>query len=154
VEIAQEAEAKRQENLKNDPMGTFWTETKDNLTGEKSAELWEMNYKDAGLPPAGIGFEVFKGKLVSSEPETKPKTLTLSVAGDMPNVKIVLTEPLPGKMDPGGEIMFKGTLKEFSKDPYMLTFEAEPADIMGWTGKGPVPARTGAAKKAAPAKKQ
>jgi len=41
-------------------------------------------------------------------------------------------------------------LKELSKDPYMLTFEVDPADIEGWTGKGPAPAR----KKAAPATKK
>ena len=151
VEIAEKGEKERQEKLKNDPMGTFWTETKGNLTGEKSAELWEMNYKSAALPAAGLGFDMFKGKLVSAEPETKPKTLTIAVGGDMPDAKLELLEPLPGKMDPGGEIMFKGTLKEFSKDPYMLTFEVDPADVMGWTGKGPAPVR-GAGKKAAPKK--
>ena len=152
VDIAKEAEEKRQAALKENPMVAFWNETKENLTGEKGAELWEMNYKDAGLPPAGLGFSKFKGKLISAEPETKPKTLTIALAGEAADVKIVLAEPLPGKMEPGGEISFSGALKEYSKDPYMLTFEVEAADIEGWTGKGPVPARgTGGAKKAAPA---
>ena len=151
VDLAKAAEEKRLAAAKENPQMAFWNETKENLTGEKSSELWDMNYKDAGLPPSGLGFEMFKGKLVSSEPETKPKTLTIALAGDMADVKIVLTEPLPGKMEPGGEISFKGTLKEFSKDPYMLTFEVEPADIMGWTGKGPAAGRGGATKKAAPA---
>jgi hypothetical protein len=151
VEIAKDAEAKRLKDAAADPQGAFWKDTKDNLTGDKSAELWEMNYKNAGLPAAGQGFDMFKGKLVSAEPETKPKTLMLAVEGDMPYVKLELLEALPGKMEPGGEIMFKGTLKEFSKDPYMLTFEVDPADVMGWTGKGPVPVR-GAGKKAAPKK--
>ena len=151
VEIAEKKEKERQEKLKEDPMGTFWTDTKNNLTGEKAAELWEMNYKDAGLPPEGMGFEMFKGKLISTEPETKPKTLMLSVGGgDMADVKIELLDALPGKMDPGGDIMFKGTLKDYSKDPYMLTFEVDPADVMGWTGKGPAPVRV----RKAPAKKQ
>jgi tetratricopeptide (TPR) repeat protein len=160
VDIAKEAEEKRQKQLKENPMVAFWNETKENLTGEKSAELWESNYKDAALPDPALGFTKFKGKLVSAEPETKPKTLTIALAGDAADVKIVLAEPLPGKMDPGGEISFRGALKEFSKDPYMLTFEVEAADVEGWTGKGPVPARgAGAATKkaapaAAPAKKQ
>jgi hypothetical protein len=155
VDLAKEAEEKRQQALKEDPMKAFWNETKENLTGDKAAELWEMNYKDAGLPAAGLGFSKFKGKLVSAEPETKPKTLTIAVGGDAADVKIVLAEPLPGKMDPGGEISFSGALKEYSKDPYMLTFEVEAMDIEGWTGKGPVPARgAGGAKKAAPATKK
>ena len=64
----------------------------------------------------------------------------------------MLTDPLPGMMDPGGELSFSGVAKEFSKEPYMVTFESEPADIEGWTGKGPVAAPT--KKKAAPAKKK
>ncbi len=153
VDIAKEAEEKRQKALKENPMVAFWNETKENLTGEKSAELWESNYKDAALPAAALGFTKFKGKLVSADPETKPKTLTIALVGEAADVKVVLAEPLPGKMDPGGEISFSGSLKEYSKDPYMLTFEVEAADVEGWTGKGPVPARGtgGAAKKAAPA---
>jgi tetratricopeptide (TPR) repeat protein len=150
VDLAKDAEEKRQQALKEDPMKAFWSETKDNLTGDKAADLWESNYKDAGLPAAGLGFTKFKGKLVSAEPETKPKTLTIAVESDAANVKLVLAEPLPGKMEPGGDISFSGALKEYSKDPYMLTFEVEAMDIEGWTGKGAVPAR-GAAKKAAPA---
>jgi hypothetical protein len=150
VDLAKDAEEKRQQALKEDPMKAFWSETKDNLTGDKAADLWESNYKDAGLPASGLGFTKFKGKLVSAEPETKPKTLTIAVESDAANVKLVLAEPLPGKMEPGGDISFSGALKEYSKDPYMLTFEVEAMDIEGWTGKGAVPAR-GAAKKAAPA---
>lgn len=153
VDIAKEAEEKRQAALKENPMMGLWNETKENLTGDKASELWEMTYKDAGLPGGANGVEKFKGKLVSTDPETKPKTLMIAVAGDMPDVKITLTEALPGKMDPGGEISFSGTLKEYSKDPYVLTFECDPADIAGWTGKGPAPARTGT-KKGAPATKK
>ena len=84
--------------------------------------------------------------------ETRPKELTLAIGGDTPNVTLKLDEPLPGKMDPGGEISFFGAAKEFSKDPYMLTFEVAPDDLEGWTGKGPAPARpAGAGKKGAPA---
>ena len=64
-----------------------------------------------------------------------------------------MEEPLPGKMDPGGEIEFSGTAKAYTKEPFMLTFEVEKEDISGWTGKGPAgPARTGAKK--APGKKK
>ena len=64
-----------------------------------------------------------------------------------------LTEPLPGMMEPGGEISFSGVAAEYSKEPFMITFEVEREDVEGWTGKGPVtPARPRpAAKKAAPA---
>ncbi len=141
VVIAQEEEEKRKEAAAANPMLAFWNETKANLTGEKGSELFESNYKDVGLPPSNLGFTKFKGKLVSTTPATKPKELTLAVGGDAADVTIKLTEPLPGMMDPGGEISFSGTLKESSKDPYMLTFEVDPADVEGWTGKGPAPVR-------------
>jgi tetratricopeptide (TPR) repeat protein len=151
VDIAKEDQAKRDAAAKENPMLAFWNQTKEALTGDNSAALWEMNYKDAGLPGTAIpGVTKFKGKLVSTTPATKPKELTIAIAGEAADVKIMLTEALPGMMDPGGEISFSGALKELSKDPYMLTFEVDPADIEGWTGKGPAPAR----KKAAPATKK
>ena len=118
--------------------------------GDGSAAYWEaMN--GAGLPGDHNGVTMFKGKLVSTTPDTKPKELTIAIAGEAADVKLVLTEPLPGKMDPGGEISFKGVAKEFSKDPYMITFEVQDAaDIEGWTGKGTV----GATKKGGPATKK
>ena len=94
----------------------------------------------------------FKGKLVSSTPETRPKELTLAIGGaGRPDVKLVLDEPLPGKMEPGGDISFFGVADELSKDPYMITFKiADPKDdIEGWTGKGPAGAPRPGAKKAA-----
>jgi len=76
---------------------------------------------------------------------------------DVADAKLVLEEPLPGKMEPGGDISFFGSAEEFSKSPYMVTFKiADPKeDIEGWTGKGPVGVRpAGAGKKAPPKKKE
>jgi len=152
VDIAKEQEDKRQAAAKENPMLAFWGEIKENLTGDGSAAYWEA-MKDAGLPGGKDGVMKFKGKLVSTTPGTKPKELTVAIVGAAADVKLVLTEPLPGMMDPGGEISFNGVAKEFSKDPYMITFEVDPADVEGWTGKGPAPAR-GAGKKGGPATKK
>jgi hypothetical protein len=152
VAIAEEQEEKRKAAAKENPMLAFWGEIKESLTGDGSAAYWEA-MKDAGLPGGHDGVMKFKGKLVSTTPATKPKELTVAIAGEAADVKLVLTEPLPGMMDPGGEISFNGVAKEFSKDPYMITFEVDPADVEGWTGKGPAPAR-GAGKKGGPATKK
>jgi hypothetical protein len=151
VDIANEKEKERQAAATANPMLAFWGDIRENLKGDNSAMYWEA-MKDSAVPGGVNGVMKFKGKLVSTDPETKPKTLMVAIGGDMPDAKLVLTEPLPGKMDPGGDISFSGVAKEFSKDPYMITFEVEAADIEGWTGKGPVPARSGAGKKAAPKK--
>ncbi len=153
VDIAKADEEKRQAAAKENPMLAFWNEIKEGLTGDGSAMYWEaMN--GAALPSGRPEVTKFKGKLVSATPETRPKELTLAIGGDMPDVTLKLEEPLPGKMDPGGEIAFSGVAKEFSKSPFMVTFEVTKEDIEGWTGKGPAgaPRAPGAGKKAAPKK--
>ena len=159
VKIAEEEEAKRQAAAKENPMLAFWTTMKESLTSADSAvadKYWEAA-KGAGLPPKGdVPTGKFKGKLISASPETRPKELTIAIEKpDVADAKLVLEEPLPGKMEPGGDISFFGSPEEFSKSPYMVTFKiADPKeDIEGWTGKGPAgPPRTGAKK--APAKKK
>jgi hypothetical protein len=154
VDLAKEEQAKRDAAAKENPMLAFWNEIKEGLTGAGSAGYWEA-MKDAGLPGGKDGVTKFKGKLVSATPETKPKTLTVAIAGEAADVTIKLDEPLPGKMEAGGEISFSGIAKEFSKEPFNVTFEVAPDDVEGWTGKGPAGAAkpAGGAKKA-PAKKQ
>jgi len=159
VDIAKEEEEKRQKAAAENPMLAFWTEMKESLTSADSAvadKYWEAA-KGAGLPPKEkVPTGKFKGKLISATPETRPKELTLAIEKpDVADVKLVLEEPLPGKMEPGGDISFFGSAEEFSKSPYMVTFKiVDPKeDLEGWTGKGPAgPPRTGAKK--APAKKK
>jgi hypothetical protein len=132
------------------PMLGWWRDIKRNLQGDNSATYWDA-MKGAGFPGGHNGVEKFTGKLVSATPETKPKELTIAIDGEEANAKLVLPEELPGTMEPGGEISFSGTAKEFSNNPYMLTFDVYPEDIDGWTGQGPAPAR---GKRKAAAKKQ
>lgn len=152
VDIAKQKEAAREAAAKANPMLALWNDIRDNLKGDNSDMYW-MSVKGAGVPGGVNGVMKFTGKLVSAEPETKPKTLMIAVGGDMPDAKLVLEEPLPGKMEPGGEISFNGVPTDFMKDPYMMTFDVDPADVEGWTGKGPAPVR-GAGKKKAAAKKE
>ena len=85
----------------------------------------------------------------------RPKELLIAIEKpDIADAKLVLEEPLPGKMEPGGEISFFGTAEELSKSPYMITFKVSKDDIEGWTGKGPAGAHASGAAKKAPAKKK
>ena len=161
VNIAEEEEAKRQAAAKENPMLAFWTTMKEALTSADSAvsdKYWEAA-KGAGLPPKdSVPTGKFKGKLISATPETRPKELLIAIEKpDVADAKLVLEEPLPGKMEPGGDISFFGSPEEFSKSPYMVTFKiVDPKeDIEGWTGKGPAgPPRTGAKKAPATTKKK
>ena len=154
VDLAKEEEERRAKAAAENPVLAFWNDIKENLTGDGGAAYWNA-MENAGLPPPGkLPGDKLKGKLISATPENRPKELRLSIGGgDTADVTLKFDEPLPGKMDPGGEISFFGAAKEFSKDPFMITFEVDPDDMEGWTGKGPAPAPRAGGKKGA-AKKQ
>lgn len=146
---------KNREKLKADnPMLGLWLEHKDALKADGGQAFFnDMKGSDGGASAVG---GVFKGKLIMATPETKPKELQLSVEdGITADLIVKLSEPLPGKADAGIEIAFKGTVADFSKDPFMLTFEADPGDVQGWPVQAPAAKKGGAAKKgaAAPAAK-
>lgn len=158
VDLAKEDEAKREKAAADNPMLAFWTEIKEALTSSDAAtsdKYWDA-MKGAGLPPAEkVPTGKFKGTLISATPETRPKELLIAIEKpDVADAKLVLEEPLPGKMEPGGEISFFGAAEELSKSPFMITFKVSKDDIEGWTGKGPAGARSPGAGKKAPAKKK
>jgi hypothetical protein len=58
--------------------------------------------------------------------------------------------PLTGKPETGGEIQFNGAPSAFTKDPFMLTLDAQKSDLDGLT----VTPCTAAPKTAAPVTKK
>jgi len=155
VEIAKKKQEEREAYARANPMLAFWTNSiKENLVGDNSESYWGF-MNGALLPGDSIpGVAKFKGKIISLMPETNPKEIMLSIAGgEMADAKLILDDPLRGTMDVGMEIGFAGAAKEFTKDPFMVTFEVDPDDVEGWTGKGPAaPPRTRV--KRVPKKKQ
>jgi tetratricopeptide (TPR) repeat protein len=144
------------EKLKaENPMQYLWQEMKAELTGENGQSYFENSMKDALLPGGAEGVKLFRGKLVSTNPEVNPKTLVISIGGaENGDATLLLDAPLRGKMEPGADISFEGTAKSFSKAPFMVTFEVEKGKVTGWAGGGGAVAPP--AKKApapAPAKK-
>ena len=111
----------------------------------KDDSLWDSAVKDTILPPDKDGMpQYFEAKIVSMMPATNPKELTVAIEKpDVADAKLELDKPLDGKMEPGESIQFKGQTKEWTKDPFMITFIiADPKeDIKGWTGKKAGPAR-------------
>jgi tetratricopeptide (TPR) repeat protein len=143
-----EADAKAREAA--GPMLTLWTTLRTSLTGADGDNYFATSVKDAALPGGAGGVNKFKGTLVSAKPELRPKEITLAI--EKPGVadcvlKLAEGATLPGKMEPGGEIEFDGTAKEFTKEPFTLTFEVTKEQIVGWTGKN-APARPTPKKKA------
>ena len=128
ADIAQaKADAEAKEAAAN-PVMALWKTVKTGLTGDNPDMFWE-SVKDSGLPGNNMKF---KGKIVSMAPPIRPKTLVVSVEKPEGDVTLKFEMPLPGKMDVGTEIEFSGTAKAYTKEPYMLTFEVEKEDLVGW----------------------
>jgi tetratricopeptide (TPR) repeat protein len=110
------------------PEKALWKDLKATLTAPSGDTYFETNMRDALVPR-------LKGKLVAASPASKPKELILAIENSAGDVTLKLDGPLPGKMEPGGEIEFEGIAKSFSKEPFMVTFETERTKLTGWTGK-------------------
>jgi tetratricopeptide (TPR) repeat protein len=110
------------------PEKALWKDLKAALTAPAGDTYFETNMRDALVPR-------LKGRLVATSPASKPKELVLAIENSAGDVTLKLDGALPGKMEPGGEIEFEGIAKSFTKDPFMVTFDAEKAKVIGWTGK-------------------
>lgn len=141
VDIEKQQIAAEQAQEKANPMLALWKRIRTELEGPDGAAYFENNMKGAGLPGGVEGVDKFKGKLISMTPEVRPKELVLAIGDSTaPEVTLKLDSPLPGKMEPGGEIEFDGVADSYTKDPFMVTFTVEKSHVEGWTGKN-TPAR-------------
>lgn len=130
---AQVAFDKEEQFKKEHPMLALWQNTKKALLGEGGAEFWEGTVKRSLMPGGVGGVQKFRGRLVSQKPARNPKELVLAIDdGNTPEVTLNLDEPMRGSAEPGAEISFEGIATEFTKDPFMLTFEVEKKNVEGW----------------------
>jgi len=151
ADIAREKAEKQAAEDAANPIFAFWRDlVKEPLL--KDGDMYFEAMKGAllpGEPGKQKGFERFKAKLISMEPANRPKSLVLALANpSVADVTLTFEEPLPGNMEPGAELEFEGVPVSYTKEPFMVTFEVTPEQLVGWTGKN-VPAR-GRAGKAAP----
>lgn len=142
---AAEADVAKAEALaKSNPELALWKNIKDQLNGAEGANYFNSSMKDAKLP-------TLRGKVVSLEPENRPKTLVLALEdGVTGDATLKFEMALPGKVDAGTELTFEGVPESYTTSPFMVVFNVEKEDLHGWTGKNAAPARRPATKKAAP----
>ncbi|HSB14369.1 MAG TPA: hypothetical protein VLE22_07910 [Bryobacteraceae bacterium] len=152
IKSSYEVALEKEEELKRtNPMLALWLNVRSELTGANGPQYWEGQVKGAGLPGGVSGVSKFKGKLVSHAPAKNPKELVLAISdASTPEVTLKLDEAMAGAADPGTEIEFEGVAAEFSKDPFMLTFDVEKAKVSGW----PAPVKKAPAAKKAVRKKK
>ncbi len=126
----------------------FWEDIRKGLTGDGSAAYFDA-LKDTLIPgTTKPNLTKFKGKIVDMVPANKPKKLILAVEKEgVADCTLLFEAPLAGNMEKGSELEFEGTVKEFAKEPYMLTLTVDKDGLVGWTGKNAPPARRPAPKK-------
>jgi hypothetical protein len=137
-EIAVQKEAELR--LKN-PSLAFWLNLKAALSAATGMQYYESGVKNALIPPEGQ--PPLGGTVISGRPEVRPTTLVLGIAKpDVPEVTLKLDAPLPGKVEPGREIQFRGVAAGFTQTPFMMTFDVEKKDLTGWPAPPPPPKRS------------
>jgi hypothetical protein len=157
VDIAKKKADEDDKRRAADPLGVMWTQdVKGNLLKDGGDATWDSSVKDALLPPPAADgtAQYFKGTIISMTPATRPKEIVVGIAKpDVADAKLKFDMALPGKMEPGETIQFKGVAKEFQKEPFMIIFEVDPKEDMNgsWTGKnatgrGATPTKGGGAK--------
>jgi hypothetical protein len=162
VDIAKEQAAADAAEQAKDPLIYLWVhQVKEPLLMDPG--LWER-MADALLPgpdpddksekPAP---RYFNATIISITPATRPKEIVVAIEkSTVADAKLTFETPPPGKMDPGEKIQFQGLAKEFSKEPFMITFKIDDykLDMNGtWTGKNAAPGRGGATGKGGAANK-
>ncbi len=151
IESKDEILIKQEEELKRtQPVLALWVGIKRELSGANGPAYFE-NFKGT-LVPGGVEVgetkvEKFKGVVVSSSPERRPKEVVLGLSSpDMSEVTIRLDTAMPNPVEPGTELEFSGVPVEYTADPFMLVFEVENADLIGWPKPAP-PAKKGVGKR-------
>src|SRR5688572_1357599 len=122
------AERKQKEFAEKFPQLAMWLGIKGQLAGPEGEAYFTSSMKDAKIPK-------LKGTLVEGVPACRSKQLLIAVPepnqqGTPPTViTLNLDAALTGKPETGGEIEWEGVPSAFTKDPFMLTMDADKADI-------------------------
>lgn len=149
IESQDEIMVKQEEELKRtNPSLALWVGIKRELTGPNGAAYFENSLKNAHIPgPDGV--EVgetkvtkLKGTVVSVDPPKRPRKVVLGLSSpNMSEVTLVFEKPLLVAPEPGTEIEFGGVVTEYSLEPFNVTFEVEPSDVVGLPAPKKAPAR-------------
>jgi len=147
---AEVVEGKHQQLSKENPQLAFWLKLKEALQDTGGGQYFETGMKGALIPPEGQ--PALKATLISHDPARNPKKLVLGISSPTtPEITLILDEAMTGKADPGTILQFRGVATSFTKEPFMVSFEAEKTSIAGWPAPPPpvrkAPAKKGVVKK-------
>jgi hypothetical protein len=128
---AEVSRRKEEEFKKTNPQLALWMGIKGQLADTNGDQYFSGSLKDADVKGEG-GAKALKGTLVEARPECRSKELVVAISdATHPEVTLELDAALTGKPDTGVEIQWDGQPTAFTKEPFMLTMDAEKANITG-----------------------
>ncbi len=131
-EIAEQKVQQENAFAQQHPELALWKNIKTELTGPNGQQYFDSSMKGALLPE-------LKGKVVSISPATRPKTVVMALEdGTTPDATLTFETALPGKVDPGTELAFRGIPQSYTASPFMVTFAVDKKDLKGWPEPAPV----------------
>jgi hypothetical protein len=110
-----------------DPQLALWSAIKRQLTAEDGEEYFKSYVKNSAIPP-------LRGTLVSALINEGVSKLILAMDSITPEVTLILHNgdvKVKSKPKAGTLIEFKGVAIDFTKDPFMLTFDVSIDGIKG-----------------------
>jgi tetratricopeptide (TPR) repeat protein len=136
TDVSKKKIEQEQAALAADPQGALWKNIKGELTGDNGPAYFESSMKGAKPNPKS-----FRGKVVSST----PKEIQLAMSDDTtPEATLRFENPVP-KVDPGTTLYFTGVAQSFTRQPFMVVFDAERGDVEGFPSAAPKKAKPRAA---------
>ena len=160
IKTTREISTEKEEEFRTkNPQLAMWMNIKGQLADTNGQQYFEEQMKEHDMSGPN-GTKLLKGVMLEARPACRSKELLIAIplpdAKGAPvaeiTIRIVDAEGKPvaltGKPEAAGDIQFNGVPSAFVKDPFMLTMDAEKANIDGLsvTPCTPPPA----AKKAAP----
>jgi hypothetical protein len=110
-----------------DPSRALWLAVKHALADAGGKAYFESSIKDAALPGGVNGVRAFKGTVISSEPAGQPTSLVVVAISEEthPEATLRLSAALKEPVPRGTPVQFVGVAREFSPDPFMVTFDVD-----------------------------
>jgi tetratricopeptide (TPR) repeat protein len=154
-------QAQEKELESSNPQLAVWVKMKRGLGGPGGSAYFESSVKDSQIPGGievgGQKITKLKGTVVSSTPPnpraTTVKEVVLGISQAEMSEATLRFETPQGKIEPGTVLEFSGVPVSFTADPFMVVFEVEPADVVGWPKPVAPVKRPAPAAKKAPTKK-
>jgi hypothetical protein len=114
----------------------LWQIIKRALVAEDGREYFESSFKGAMVPGGADGVLMFKATLVWAEAADKPTKLVCGILdATTPEVTLQVKgsdgkpTALRRNVQPGSDVWFQGVVLDYSKDPFMVTFDVRLEDV-------------------------